>query len=32
MEQDRKPRNMGCGQLIYDKGGEDIQREKVFNK
>ena len=36
MEQDRKPRDkpMHAGQLIYDKGGKDIQwrKDSLFNK
>ena len=36
MEEDRKPRENLCtyGQLIYDKGGEDIQwrKDSLFNK
>ena len=36
MQQDRKPRDKPhtYGQLIYDKGGKDIQRRKdsLFNK
>ena len=36
MEQDRKPRNKPCtsAQLIYDKGGKNIQwrKDSLFNK
>ena len=33
MEQDRKPGNKTYGQLIYDKGGNNIHwRKSLFNK